>query len=245
MFAFLKKNFQPVFPKGFVDCHCHILPGIDDGAKNLKEAIDLILKLKDTGISKFIATPHVMEGVWENSSKTILNSHQTLIAGLKEHHITNVEISVAAEYMIDTNFINLIEKKDILPLAGNFVLVEMSYFNMPVYMYDVLFKMQLAGYKPVLAHPERYNFLHTNYNEYKKLKDAGCLFQLNLLSLSDYYGKKTKEIASKLLKDNFIDLVGTDTHHQKHLTYFENINFKKYQKILGPIFENSVALTTT
>jgi protein-tyrosine phosphatase len=103
----------------------------------------------------------------------------------------------------------------------------MSYFSAPINLYELLFKIQLKGYKPVLAHPERYNFYHTDFKSYYKLKQAGCLFQLNLLSLTDQYGKGVQKTSEKLLKENLYDFVGTDTHHQNHLALLPKIGTKK------------------
>jgi len=103
----------------------------------------------------------------------------------------------------------------------------------------MLFSIQIAGYQPILAHPERYSFYHTNFNEYYKLKEAGCLFQLNLLSLSSYYGKNVQKIAKKLIKENMIDFVGTDTHHQRHLDVLESIKDVASLKLIAPILKNN------
>jgi tyrosine-protein phosphatase YwqE len=106
-------------------------------------------------------------------------------------------------------------------------------------LYELLFEIQLAGYKPILAHPERYAFFHQNFKEYHKLKEVGCLFQLNLLSLSNYYGTDVQAILKKLLKENLIDFTGIDVHHMKHLNYLEKINNPSIVKLIQPILENN------
>ncbi|SDX93426.1 Tyrosine-protein phosphatase YwqE [Lutibacter oricola] len=230
------------FPENFVDIHSHILPGIDDGAKTLEDSIKLIKKMHSYGISNFRATPHIMEDVWENTPEIIQQKLQEVKTAILKEQLTGITIKAAAEYMLDANFEKLLNEKKLLTLKDNYLLIEMSYLNPPVNLYDILFKIQVAGYQPILAHPERYNFLHSNFNEYHKLKNAGCLFQLNLLSLSNYYGKSVHHIAIQLLEQQLIDFVGTDTHHQRHLEQLEKINKKKVLRLVTPLLKNNSKL---
>ena len=215
------------FTNSFVDIHSHLLPGIDDGAKDIDTSIALILKMASYGIKNFITTPHVLGNVYPNSTAVIKEKLVVVQKELKKREIKGISIQAAAEYMLDEEFSALLEQKDILVLKDNYILVEMSYFSAPINLYEVLFKIQLKGYKPVLAHPERYNFYHSDFKSYYKLKQAGCLFQLNLLSLTDQYGKGVQKISEKLLKENLYDFVGTDTHHQNHLALLPKIGTKK------------------
>ena len=215
------------FTNSFVDIHSHLLPGIDDGAKDIDTSIALILKMASYGIKNFITTPHVLGSVYPNSTAVIKEKLTVVQKELEKREIKGISIQAAAEYMLDEEFSALLEQKDILVLKDNYILVEMSYFSAPINLYELLFKIQLKGYKPVLAHPERYNFYHTDFKSYYKLKQAGCLFQLNLLSLTDQYGKGVQKISEKLLKENLYDFVGTDTHHQNHLALLPKIGTKK------------------
>ena len=215
------------FTNSFVDIHSHLLPGIDDGAKDIDTSIALILKMASYGIKNFITTPHVLGSVYPNSTAVIKEKLVVVQKELEKREIKGISIQAAAEYMLDEEFSALLEQKDILVLKDNYILVEMSYFSAPMNLYELLFKIQLKGYKPVLAHPERYNFYHSDFKSYYKLKQAGCLFQLNLLSLTDQYGKGVQKISEKLLKENLYDFVGTDTHHQNHLALLPKIGTKK------------------
>ncbi len=215
------------FTNSFVDIHSHLLPGIDDGAKDIDTSIALILKMASYGIKNFITTPHVLGNVYPNSTAVIKEKLAVVQKELEKREIKGISIQAAAEYMLDEEFSALLEQKDILVLKDNYILVEMSYFSAPINLYELLFKIQLKGYKPVLAHPERYNFYHSDFKSYYKLKQAGCLFQLNLLSLTDQYGKGVQKISEKLLKENLYDFVGTDTHHQNHLALLPKIGTKK------------------
>ena len=227
------------FQNDFVDIHSHLLPGIDDGAKDIEHAIALILKMASYGIKNFITTPHVLGSVYPNSTAVIQQKLAEVQQELKRREINDISIRAAAEYMLDEQFSELLKKEDILVLKDNFILVEMSYFNAPINLYEMLFEIQLKGYKPILAHPERYGFYHTNFESYYKLKKAGCLFQLNLLSLTEHYGKGVQKVTKKLLKENLYDFVGTDAHHQGHLELLQEIGTQKNLKKIKPLLENN------
>jgi len=244
MFFSRKKKIEitDFFSANFIDIHSHLLPGIDDGAKDLDHSINLIQTMRSYGIKNFITTPHVLGDVYPNSSDTIRKKLQEVQAELKQRGLEDVQISAAAEYMLDEQFSDLLEKDDILTLKDNFVLVEMSYFSAPINLYEIIFDIQLKGYKPILAHPERYNFYHNDFENYYKLKKAGCLFQLNFLSLTEQYGKYVQQISQKLLKLNMYDFVGTDTHHSKHLDLLKTLATDKNKKSLELIMNNNAKL---
>ena len=241
MLSFLKKKNTPlteIFPANFTDIHCHFIPGIDDGAKSLEDSVAMLKRMHGYGINNIICTPHIMDGIYDNTSELILQKLTVLQEHLTAIGFTDIQLRAAAEYMLDANFDSLLKEKKLLTLKDQKVLVEMSYQGAPINLYEQLFAIQIAGYKPVLAHPERYNFLHNNYSEYLKLKEAGCLFQLNLLSLTNYYGKDVNKIALKMLKDGLIDYVGTDTHNQYQLDTLETINNPTVLKLIAPILKN-------
>ncbi|MGJ8761381.1 histidinol phosphatase [Polaribacter sp. R2A056_3_33] len=239
---FFKKKEIPLidfFPDGFIDIHSHLLPGIDDGAKNIETSIALINKMRSYGIKNIITTPHVLGDLYQNSSDTIKDKLREVQEELQRRNITDVYIQAAAEYMMDEQFSELLEKNDILTLKDNYVLVEMSYFSAPINLYEILFEIQVKGYKPVLAHPERYSFLHNDFTHYYKLKKAGCLFQLNLLSLTEQYGKGVQKVCEKILKENLYDFVGTDTHHKNHLELLKKIGTKKNLEKIKHLLSNN------
>jgi protein-tyrosine phosphatase len=242
MFFFKKKEIplHEFFPKGFVDMHSHLLPGIDDGAKDLETSIALIQKMASYGIKNIITTPHVLGDVYPNTPEIIKRALKEVRTALLERNITDITIDAAAEYMLDEQFSAILEKDKLLTLKDNYVLVEMSYFNAPINLYELLFEIQLKGYKPVLAHPERYNFYHHDMKQYYKLKTAGCLFQLNLLSLTEHYGKQVQKTAEKLLQQNMYDFVGTDTHHEKHLDIVRKVSTKKNKNLLESIMQKNI-----
>jgi len=225
-------------PDDYVDIHSHLLPGIDDGASTIEDTVKLINGLESLGFTKFITTPHVMSGVWNNTKPDIEEKLKNTIAELTIPTIKG-RFRAAAEYMIDAEFRELFKTEPLLTLRDNYVLVEISYLNAPIQLYDILFELQTCGYKPVLAHPERYNFYHHTLQEYQKLKNAGCLFQLNMLSAVGYYGPNVSKAVDYLLSKNLIDFVGSDVHHTRHLEYIRKKVVLKNHKQLPAIFQNN------
>lgn len=238
---FFKKNkpvLSDLIPSDYVDIHSHLLPGIDDGSKNTQTTVELITSLKSIGFSEFITTPHVMEYVWENERSTIEENSTKTKTILVESNISN-PFKAAAEYMMDDRFRTLFQNEPLLTLKDNLVLVEMSYINAPINLYELLFELQVAGYQPVLAHPERYNFFHKNVAEYKKLKTIGCKFQMNLLSSVGYYNSEVAKTADYLLENNLIDFVGSDVHHANHVAGFHKKIVLKNLKKLEEAIQNN------
>lgn len=221
MLSFLKPKtvLKDLIPDNYVDIHSHLLPGIDDGAKNIEESQFLISELRKIGVSKFITTPHIFSGVWDNTKENILSNYNATKLLFSENK-TEIKLNVAAEYLLNDHLVTLLNRNEILTLKDNYVLVEMSYINPPIQLYDIIFNIQIAGYIPILAHPERYAFYHKSTDEYKKLKKSGCLFQLNLLSTVGYYGSEVMKTANLLLTSGMIDYVGSDVHHKQHINAF-------------------------
>jgi protein-tyrosine phosphatase len=155
------------------------------------------------------------------------------LGSLNKRLLNKITINPAAEYMLDTNFESLLKQGQLFTLKRNYVLVEMSYFQPPINLEDLLFKIKTKGYIPVLAHPERYSYYHNNLDYYTRLKQLGCLFQLNLLSLSDHYGKSAEKTGQYLIENKLIDFVGTDAHNPTHVERLSNIilNKKTIEKV--------------
>jgi protein-tyrosine phosphatase len=214
------------------DMHSHLIPGIDDGAKTVEDSVELIRHLHSLGYTKLITTPHVMSDYFQNTPETILGGLEIVRAALKENNIP-VEISAAAEYYIDDGFIRKLEEEKLLTFGDNYLLVEVSYINPPDNVRDILFRAQVLGYKPILAHPERYPFWYRSLDEYQRFFDMGIILQLNLNSLSGYYGPDAKRIAEKLIEMEIIQALGTDMHHMKHGAFLSKVvNEKSLRRIL-------------
>jgi len=240
IFSKPKKRLADLIPDGYVDIHSHLLPGIDDGSKDENNTISLINSLKGYGFSQFITTPHVLTGVWNNTREGITAKETSTKQLLKDNNVNN-PFKAAAEYLMDDVFLKLINNEPLLTLKDNYVLVEMSYLNAPLQLYDILYELQLKGYKPILAHPERYLFYHFKFEEYEKLKRVGCLFQINLLSVTGYYGKPVFEVCKKLLERDMIDFSGSDTHHERHIEAYKNpVLLKNSEALVTVLNKNSL-----
>lgn len=240
-YFFNRKKFLIDYLEGFVDIHNHILPGIDDGAKNVEESIALIKEFSGFGVRHFIATPHIMHNYYANDRVSITDSLNLLKNALLAENLKDISIEASAEHMIDDNFEVLLENKGVMPMKANYLLVEMSYLQPPINFEDAIIKTAAKRFYPVLAHPERYGFLHHRMRKYTKYKEHGILFQLNLLSLGEFYGKEVPKVAAELLDEGLIDFLGSDVHTMAQLNSLKNLTVprKTVEKLL-PLISNTI-----
>lgn len=219
MLSIFKKKIPtpPDLSSLVADMHSHLLPGIDDGSPNAKHSVELIKGLIDLGYKKFITTPHILWDIYKNDLETINPSNEVLQLALRESNI-KAPVTYAAEYFLDYHIDELIEDEvPLLTIKDNIVLTEFSFVSAPLDLKEKLFALQMAGYQPLLAHPERYTYFARDLSVYDELREAGYFFQLNLLSLTGYYGKIPMEIANHLVEKKYVDFLGTDLHHVRHL----------------------------
>lgn len=205
-----------------VDMHSHLLPSLDDGSQDVEDSVNFIRDLHALGYHKFICTPHIISDMYPNSKATIDPAFALLTQRLKEEQIP-VELSYAAEYMVNADFEDVMRSGSILSFGDKYVLVEMSYMAASPNIKDVIFDLIMKGYKPVLAHPERYSYYHGRFDAIESFIDAGCLLQINLLSLSGFYGKEVKRVCEMLIKERMVSFVGTDLHHERHLKMLKEL----------------------
>jgi protein-tyrosine phosphatase len=233
MFSLFKKNKEKsaVTSTGqlpfTLDMHSHILPGIDDGSPNVETSLMLVRGLYDLGIRTCIATPHIIGDLYRNSNETIEPALEKLQNACAAAALP-VQITAAAEYMLDDYFMQLLQSdKPLRTLHKNLLLTELPYTSQPANLQEMLFHIITAGYHPVLAHPERYFYFHNNFEDYKWLKDLGFILQVNLLSLTGYYGKNVARAAKYLLDAGLAGIVGTDLHHSRHLSALQSAENQK------------------
>lgn len=239
MFFKKKLSLTDLFTGDFVDIHSHLLPGIDDGAHNLEQSILMIKKMRAIGIQHFITTPHILGEVYPNTPEIIDKKLQLVKQELINKGINDVTIQAAGEYMIDNQFYELIKKENLLTLKDNYLLVELSFYNPPFNLNDLIFEIQLAGYQPILAHPERYVYWQKNYAMFETLKNKGCLLQINLLSLTKHYGKDVYKTAEYLINKGLADFVGTDVHHLNQIELLQQPCDAKIIELLKPIAQRN------
>ena len=219
MFSLFKKKLPPAPDLSVIgiDMHSHLLPGIDDGSPDTETSLHLINGLTELGFSSFITTPHILWDLYRNDDSTIGDAHSRLNVAASLG-IVSFTLHAAAEYMIDDHFTNLLkEKAPLRTLNNNYVLVEFSFVALPFDWKTVFFDLQIQGYQPVLAHPERYNYLAGQPEIFQQISDMGVLLQVNLNSLTGYYGKPALQLAQYLTKHKLVSFLGTDLHHQRHL----------------------------
>ncbi|MFK7932756.1 MAG: tyrosine-protein phosphatase [Saprospiraceae bacterium] len=214
MFFFKKKETSKKITPIPIDIHAHLIPNIDDGPKTMSEALDLIRGLKDLGYHTLTATPHVYSQYYNNSTKSI-KAQFILLKKAVEHAQVDVKLHCAAEYYLEKPFKKLLATGALLTLGDNRVLVETSTLSKDSNLFEYIFDIQMKGFQPILAHPERYGYL--SEKEYIKLVEHGCEFQLNLLSLAGYYGGTALKRAKLLLKKELIHFIGSDVHNQQQL----------------------------
>lgn len=215
------------FFRDFVDNHSHILPGVDDGIKTMEESLETLAYFDSLGVKKVRLTPHVMNGV--DCREHVMQT----FSGLCEQYTGRITLELGAEYMLDSGFEERLEK-GLQPLCKDCVLVETSYFSPPNNLDELLYDVSVTGYTPVIAHPERY--LYMKYSDYCELKNKEFLLQLNLLSLSGYYGKQVMKNAEMLLEKGMYDMAGTDLHSLKTFRkWIENVKLtdKLSEKIMA------------
>ena len=195
------------FFRGFTDWHCHILPGVDDGVQTMAESLQILAEYERLEVKEVWLTPHIMEDMPNTTEKL-----RDRFVELKAAYQGTVMLRLASENMLDNLFEERLEKNDLLPMGkdGRHLLVETSYFNPPMGLNNILFRIKAKGYYPVLAHPERY--LYMNENDYQRLSSMGIEFQLNLFSLFGLYGKEVQKRAKTLQKHGMYNYIGTDLH---------------------------------
>ncbi len=232
--------FQKKKPLGWngallkTDVHSHLLPGIDDGAADMEAAVQLIRGLQSLGYSGLITTPHIRWDQFRNTPDIIRRRLNLVQEELQKREI-DIALHAAAEYFLDDHLAELVKAREpLLTLKDKLVLVEFPLLHSSPHVKQSLFDLQMGGYQPVIAHPERYVYLHKRYELLHTCKENGCLFQMNLYSAFGGYGKIVGEIANYLLEHDFYDFIGTDLHHIRQLERLRQLPYKPaLEKLIG------------
>lgn len=236
MFNFFKN--KPTESAGLffhTDIHCHIVPGVDDGSPSVERSVELVRSMSGWGITRIIATPHVTQDTFENTPDTIAQPFAELRHALADNDIS-IELSHSAEYRMDEFFLAQIQAGNLLPMPNGFILVENSYIQEPWNLDKLLFDLNIKGLRPILAHPERYLYYHDKRDRYRQLHDRGTLFQINVLSLSEFYGRAERRVAEWLIEEDMVDFLGTDLHSRQHAasidSYLNSKDYRRHRKAL-------------
>ncbi len=225
-----------------VDIHSHLLPGLDDGVQSYEESEDVILHFQEIGYRKLITSPHVMSDTYKNTSERILARLAKLRAFLVDREI-DMEIQAAAEYYLDEQVFRMVEENQkMLSFGKNYLLFETNFLNEPFNLKEFIFLATTRGYKPVLAHPERYIYMQNNLDKAEDLLERGVLFQMNISSITGFYSKVVQTTAHKLIDRGWVHFLGSDCHHLQHARLVAEAQQMKYfQKALAlPLLNNTL-----
>ncbi len=234
---FQKKKIQNPL---HTDIHSHLLAGLDDGVKTQKEAIELVTQFHKLGYQKLITTPHINSDYYRNEPEAILKSLAELNDALKAEAVP-VVIEAAAEYYLDEELIKKVDSREkLLTFGQSYLLFETNFLTEPYHLNNFIFKAITQGYKPILAHPERYAYMTLEKAE--ELKNRGVLLQLNILSLVGFYSNPIRQLAYKLIDKGWIDLLGSDCHNAIQLQFLEDAVQNKYfrKAVELPLLNNSL-----
>ena len=230
MFNFFKKKKKN---KLFytTDVHCHIMPGVDHGATDIQNGLELMKAEIDMGINHFIFTPHVTKATFENNPDTILPAFETFKTEIKKNGI-DAKVSVSAEYRIDELSLAQLQENKHIPMPNGHILLENAYLQERLDLDEILFNVQVKNLTPILAHPERFKYYAINKQRFSQLHNAGALFQVNLMSFTGYFGETAKQSAKWLLEHDLIDFLGSDIHNMQHVEIIQEfLSSKEYERL--------------
>jgi protein-tyrosine phosphatase len=242
LWQFLKNQFQPrtpnvpdaaapawVYP---IEMHCHILPGVDDGLAQPDESLECLRRMAQWGIRQVIATPHISQDLHPNTSDDLRRRADDLRQRIEAEGLP-ITFSVAAEYMLDELFVARLKADDLLSFgAERYVLIETGWAVLPRQLSHWLFQLQVQGYRPILAHPERYRYFRPRPEALGQLREQGCLLQLNSMSLVGRYGDEARRTAQYLIRQGWVDMVSSDLHRVADLELVEAaLRTDEYQKL--------------
>jgi len=228
-----KSNPRKYFEQLNADIHSHLLPGLDDGVNTPEESLTVIKKLVSLGYKKIITSPHLRSDLFPNTREGILEKYELIKAMITEEGIV-VEFEVAAEYFIDDHFEELIKNPEhLLTFGDGYILIEASFINEPAQLKDVIFYLNAQGLKPILVHPERYQFFALDKNRMLEINQMNILWQINLMSITGYYGKAIQKLAEWMIEKKMVHFLGSDCHHLKHVEELETMpQYKAFKKAL-------------
>lgn len=231
-----KKNYTPLF----TDLHSHLLPELDDGVKSWGESLELIKRFSALGYKKLITTPHINSEYYRNEPVTINARLAELKERIRQENL-NVEAEAAAEYYLDEELLRKVQSKEPLITFGkSYLLFETNFLTEPYQLRDFIFQVITQGYKPILAHPERYAYM--TVEKATEMRDRGVLLQTNTLSILGYYAKPIQQLANKLIDRGLVDILGSDCHNPQHMALLEKaLENKYYRKALElPLLNNTL-----
>jgi protein-tyrosine phosphatase len=232
-----------------IDVHSHVLPGLDDGAKDLSESLGILTIAASRGFARIICTPHVISGVYDHDAEEIRAATAHLADAARERGIA-VELDPGAENFLDDTFFDLLEEGRPFPMGGTgkSLLVEAPFLRLPAYLEEITFRMMVKQYRPILAHPERYQEFIKKPKRVREVVDAGYRLQVNLGSFAEMYGRDVRKAAEKLVDMGVVEFAGSDAHSVPHAELIYGEGLDRFVKAAGEeeayriLVENPAAL---
>ena len=217
------------------DVHCHILPGVDHGSQSMEQSLEMLRAEAEMGINRVILTSHVTAITFENTRETLTDAFMKLKDAVTDEGM-DMELFLSAEYRMDEYFDKEYAADHLIPMPGNHILLENSFQQELMNLDDLLFDMQVKGYRTILAHPERYTYYSRRRKRYEQLHNAGARFQVNILSFTGYFGEEARDSALWFAHNEMIDYLGSDMHNLKHAhIIMDYINSKEWKKLSSEI----------
>ena len=205
-----------------VDIHAHWLPGIDDGANTLDDSLSILKGLQNLGFEKAIATPHINCSTFPNQPDDLIKCYYNVCQAVADSDL-NIKLGLAAEYQLDDGFRNHLLQETLLTLNEKYLLIELPSYYLGNELKKFIFEIQIAGYIPVIAHPERYHYYKDQLDLCRELHEIGCMFQGNMLSFYGSYGKKIQRSARQILANGWMDFLATDIHTPPQLSVLSQV----------------------
>jgi protein-tyrosine phosphatase len=213
VFSFFFRKSKPLRPL-LADFHSHLLPGIDDGVKTPEESFEVIDQMLELGYNKIITTPHIMTDYYGNTAESVKQSYQSFLPLLRSKGYT-IPFDFAAEYYFDETVYHLVSSKGkLLTFGDNYFLFETNAISEPLRLKEFIFSLTTQNYKPIMAHPERYQYM--TLAKAQDLRDRGVYLQINMLSLFGFYGPPIQKMAAKMIEQGLVDALGSDCHNIMH-----------------------------
>ena len=233
-----KRNKEQVKLFYNTDVHSHILPGVDHGSQSVEQSLEMLRAEMDMGINRVILTSHVTAITFENTRETLMDAYQKLLQAVSDEGL-DIELHLSAEYRMDEYFDKEYKADHLIPMPGNHILLENSFQQELLNLDELLFDMQVKGYRTILAHPERYNYYSRRRKRYEQLHNAGARFQVNILSFTGYFGEEARDSALWFAENGMIDYLGSDMHNVKHAhIIMDYLNSKEWRKLSQEIAAN-------
>lgn len=247
--GFLSNIFGPKAPEAqdfaklHTDMHSHLIPGIDDGVATVEESIKMIRGLMDFGYRKFITTPHILPGMYNNTAASIMPGLELVRRAIADQHL-GVQIEAAGEYYYDEAFEEMAKEAELLTFGGKRILFELPNMHQPPRLRDTIFALTIRGITPVLAHVERYPYLYENgLGDVDDLVQMGVEMQINIGTFAGIYGPQLQKAAYQMVDGGLVSYLGSDLHGEKHLGYLHRaMADKKFRKMLAKHDFNNKAL---